>query len=278
MRSLPVRRAAAATATLLALGGLSACGGSDDSTATDPAESASSESTAAEPSETPGSTIDTTEFVDQLMAAAADATTAHLSMTMDGGPAAMTMEGDVDYSSDPPEMSMTMSSPSAGGEIAIRLVDGVMYMQMEQLTRGKWIKMDMTGKDSPLGQGLMDQMNPGASLDQMQDSIQDVTFVGDEEVDGESMQHYSMKVRSKAFLALQDELQTSGGSAIPSVITYDVWVDDQGLMRQTKLAMGSAGSMTVQMSKWGEPVDITAPPESDILTMPQGWMQGPSGA
>lgn len=287
MRSISARRAAAATALLVGLLGLTACN-SDDSTATDttadePTTSTTDASSASptEGSETPtaGETVDPSQFVSEVLGSLTDATTAHLKMTTTGGPSDMTMEGDVDYSANPPEMSMTMTDPSqADAEIGFRLVDGVIYMQMAQLGNGKWLKMDMGGKNSPLGGGLMDQMDPGAGLEQMESAIDDVTYVGDEEVDGESMHHYTMKVRSQAFRDLQGDLGTTGGSKLPSVITYDIWTDDAGMMRQTELAMGDLGSVTVAMSNWGEPVDISAPPESDIMTMPDGSMLGGSSS
>ena len=41
----------------------------------------------------------------------------------------MTTEGDVDYTTTPPEMAMTMTiAMLGGGKIEVRLVDGVMYM------------------------------------------------------------------------------------------------------------------------------------------------------
>lgn len=283
MRSLGARRAAAATAVLVALSGLTACN-SDDSTATDTADepTTSASSTSESPSDdssspSAGETVDPSAFIGQVLGSLSDATTAHLSMTTTGGPSQMTMEGDVDYSANPPEMDMTMTDPSQpDAEIGFRLVDGVIYMQMAQLGNGKWLKMDLNGKNSPLGGGLMDQMDPGAGLEAMQANIDDVTYVGEEDVDGETLQHYTMKVRSKAFMDLQGDLGTTGGAKLPSLITYDIWTDDAGMMRKTELAMGDLGSVTVEMSDWGEPVDISAPPDSDIMDMPGADMMGSS--
>lgn len=268
-------------AVLVALAGLTSCSSSDDSTATD-SSGGSSTSSSGSPSAdasspTAGETLDPATFVDDVLGSVEDATTAHLTMTTTGGSDAMTMEGDVDYSANPPEMSVTMtSSADSSQQIGLRIVDGVMYMQMAQLGNGKWLKMDLNGKNSPLGGGLMDQMDPGAGLEAMQANIDDVTYVGEEDVDGETLQHYRMKVRSKAFMDLQGDLGTTGGAKLPSLITYDIWTDDAGMMRKTELAMGDLGSVTVEMSDWGEPVDISAPPDSDIMDMPGADMMGSS--
>ena len=270
MRSLMARRTAAAAAALVALAGLTACNDSDDSTATDTSAGSSTSSSDSAPPAA-GETVDTATFVDEVLGGLAGATTAHLEMTTSGGSGAMTMEGDVDYSADPVEMSVTMTSPGAGGgEIAMRLVDGVIYMQMADLGDGQWLKMDLNGEDSPLSGGLMDQLDPGAGLESMKDAVDDVTYVGEEDVDGEAMQHYTMNVRSQAFRDLQGSLGTTAGSKLPSVVTYDIWVDDAGMMRKTELAMGDLGTVTVTTSHWGEPVDISAPPESEIMEMPSG--------
>lgn len=268
-------------AVLVALAGLTSCSSSDDSTATDTSGGSSTSSSgspsADASSPTAGETLDPATFVDDVLGSVEDATTAHLTMTTTGGSDAMTMEGDVDYSANPPEMSVTMtSSADSSQQIGLRIVDGVMYMQMAQLGNGKWLKMDLNGKNSPLSGGLMDQLDPGAGLDAMKDSIDDVTYVGEEDVNGETLQHYTMKVRSKAFMDLQNG--SSAGSQLPSLVTYDVWTDSDGMLRQTQIDMGKLGSVTVAMSDWGEPVDISAPPESDIMQMPDGMsMDGLTG-
>ncbi|MGB0099419.1 MAG: DUF6612 family protein [Nocardioides sp.] len=268
-RSHVLRRAAVATTAVLALGGLSAC--NDDA----PAPVTDSSSASTEPSDAPeaGADIDPATFIDDVLAQMTDMTTAHLTMTMTGGPVGMSMEGDVDYTTSPPNMAMTMSNAMFGdGDAEVVMVDGVMYMQMAQMSQlgeGKWIKMDLGGDDSPLGDDLLEQMDPSASLEMMQDSVTDVTFVGEEDVDGESLRHYEMTMRSEAVRDLQEDLGAEG-QQLPEVITYDLWIDDEGRMRQTETAMGDLGSVSMTVSGWGDPVDITAPPAADVIEMPNG--------
>lgn len=268
-----VRRSAAAAVAVLALGGLTAC--NDDSpTATDEPSEAVETTESSEPpaSEEPEAeeSLDPATFVDDVLGAMTDLTTAHMSMTMEGGPMGMSMEGDIDYTSTPPNMAMTMTNAMLGkGEMQVRMVDGVMYMQMPQLGDGKWIKMDMKGAGSPLSGDMLDQMDPGASLEMMKDAVTDVEYVGEEDVDGETLKHYTMTVRSDAVQDLQEELGTSGAQ-LPKVITYDLWTDADGMMRQTTMAMGDLGSVTIKLSNWGEPVEIEAPPKSEVMEMPGG--------
>lgn len=260
---------------MLVVAGLSAC--NDSTTATDdpaaPTTSAASESPSESASEEPpaGETVDTAEFLDTVLSGIEDATTAHVSMTMQGGPAQMTMEGDVDYAATPPEMSMSMTNSMLGeGGMEMRMVDGAMYMQMPQLGKGKWFKVPLGGPDSLLPGDLLDQMDPGQAIEGMQDAVDDVTYVGEEDVDGETLRHYTMTVRSEAFRDLQKQFGGTGAADLPSAITYDIWLDGDDRMRKTEIAMGDLGSVTMTMSGWGEPVDIEAPPAADVVRMPGG--------
>lgn len=279
IRSLAARRplrrtlAAAALAPLL-LTGFAACG-DDEPTASD--DTSASAAPQAEESETAES-IDPATFLSDVLGSVQDATTAHLTMSMKGGPAEIAMDGDVDYSATPPEMAMTMTYAALGdGEIGVRLVDGVMYMQMPELGKGRWIKMDLTGSGSPLGEDLLKQMNPETQLEEMQDAVTKVEYVGEEDVDGETLKHYTMTVRSEAFRDLQDQLGEVGAGAadkLPSVLTYDLWTDEDDQLRKTEVAMGDLGSVTMTLSSWGEPVEIEAPPADDVMEMPSGLMPG----
>src|SRR5690349_18531053 len=105
-----MRRTAAAAIAVLALTGLTAC--NDDSTATDePSSPTSSEST---PTESPTESVDPATFLDDVIGGMDDLTTAHVAMKMQGGPAEMSMEGDVDYTATPPEMAATMQYAMLG--------------------------------------------------------------------------------------------------------------------------------------------------------------------
>jgi LppX_LprAFG lipoprotein len=274
-RRLAARRTLAAVAVApLLLAGLAACSDDEPTAADETSDSAS-------PSASPATAgpIDPATFVDDVIGGLVDASTAHLSMSLKGGPAEVTMTGDVDYSSNPPEMSMSMKNAALGdGSIEVRLVDGVMYMQMPQLGKGRWIKVDLAGSDSPLGDDLLKQMNPETQLKALKDSVTKVEYVGEEDVDGDNLKHYTMTVRSEAFRDLQDQLGAAGSGAadkLPSVLTYDLWTDDDGMLRQTEIQLGDLGSVTMTMSDWGEPVDIQAPPAGDVVEMPSGMM--PSG-
>jgi hypothetical protein len=54
---------------------------------------------------------------------------------------------------------------------------------------------------------------------------------------------------------------------MPPTITYDVWVDDDDLMRQLDFELDGV-TVELRIDDWGEPVDVQAPEESDLVEMP----------
>lgn len=255
-RSLPLRRGAAALVLPLALTGLVACGG-DEPTGS---------SKAAEPQVSEGEEIPTAEFMDMLEEAFEGATTAHVTMTNDGE-FGMSAEGDVDYSSTPPSMSITMSNPAMGGEIETVLVDGAMYMKAAELGGDKYIKMDLDAAAQGLGgEDLSSQMDPRKSLGKMEEAVSSVTYVGEEDVDGEDMERYSLAIDTQKMVG---DLGT-GAAEMPAELSYDIWFDDEGLFRRTAMDMGEkAGTMEMTLSDWGKDVEIKAPPADQVVEMPQ---------
>lgn len=287
-RHLAVRRIAAATVSVLALGGLAACGddsGDTDTDATDSTSQVAGEPEADDDLEA-GDEVDAAEFVKTVTDGLEASTTAHVTMTMTLGSAGeMTAEGDLDYTTTPPNVAMTMSSPMGGGDMDIRMVDGIMYLSMGQLTQGKFIKIDPSDKKGPLAgmgmDGMLDQMDPGKALQNLEGGISKVTFVGEED----DLDHYELSIDMQEMLAqMGNDLPPAAESQMPDAITYDLWLDDEG--RFTKMSMdelpmgGASGSMEMTVSGWGEDVDIEAPAASEITEMPElgSMMQGMGGA
>ncbi len=269
-RSLTLRRSLAALALPLTLGGLVACGSDDEGA--DPSASSSSATESEESSEAEaGGEVDKAGFVDDLKAGLEASTTAKMTMHMDMGGQALHADGAVDYTTSPPQMAMTMESPAAAGEsIEMRLVDEILYMNIGQMTGNKFIKYDLSDPSNlPPG---MDQltatMNPLAAFDSFEEGVQSVVFVGDEDVDGEQLGHYEITVDTSKIEQFKD-LQTQ--AQLPETVAYDLWLDDEDRMRKMTMAMdmGSAPmEMEVEFADWGEPVDIAAPPASEIAKQP----------
>lgn len=277
-RPLPVRRsiAAAALAPLLVTG-LAACGddGSDDSSASDAtSQVADSDAESASDLEE-GQEVDPDEFMKTVSEGLEASTTAHTTMTMTlGTMGEMNAEGDIDYTTDPPSLAMTMASPMGEGDMDIRMVDGIIYTSMGELTDGKFLKLDPKDPDSPLGSlgmdSMLDQLDPRKSLETMADGISQVVYVGEED----GLDHFELTVDMAQFLnQMGEQLPPGAEKDVPETITYELWLDDEG--RFARLVMddldvaGETTSMEMTMSEWGEEVDIEAPPADQITEMPQ---------
>ncbi|GAB2858778.1 LppX_LprAFG lipoprotein [Nocardioides pacificus] len=276
-RTTLVRRAAIAAATPLLLVTLTSCGSDDaDDTANTSASTSESDGAGAAPvaDVAEGEEVDPAEFADEIASGLDDVTTAHLTMTMEGGTMEMTAEGDVDYTETPPAMAMTMSNSAMGEEeMDIRLVDGTIYASVPGMTNGKFIALDSDDPNNPMGQLFTEQLDPRKTMEGLTEGIEKVVFVGEEDVDGESLRHYTMTLDPEALKELGGDMMGQMGTGQPKVdlpeeMTYDIWLDDESRTRVTEMDLGEAnGSVTVEMDAWGEPVSIEAPPEDEIVEM-----------
>lgn len=277
MRRTPApRRAAVVLATALLLGS-SACSdeekqGSAGATAT-PGGSASSEPTSEPAADAPpeGEVVDNEEFIDDMVAGLEESTTARMTMTSDFGGGGIGAEGVVDYTSSPVSMAMTMSGAAMGGQKSdLRLVDGIMYMNLGSMSNDKFIGFDLSepGSLPPGLDAIGDQMDPLASVEQLAPALKTVTFVGTEDVDGEELDHYAVVADTSRLESLEDIPAEAG---VPPEVDYDLWFDDEFRMRRMEMAMDLAQPVTVEVElfDWGTPVDIEAPPKDQVVEPPQ---------
>lgn len=240
----------------LALATLVACGG-DDTPAAEPTTDDSS-SVSDEPGATDEGDVDPAEFFASIASAMESATTAHVQLMTEGGQS-LSAEGDLDFSQDPAAMRMTMTLPQLGEGIEMRMVDGTMYMQMPGMGDGKFIKFALDDPTNPLGD-MTGQLDPRSQFSSMQDAVKSVTFVGAEDVDGEELQHYSVVLDGT-------KMPNQQGVTMPDEIAYEMWVDDDDLLR--KVSFESAGTViTTTISDWGKDVQIRAPRPGQIMEMP----------
>lgn len=272
MKHIPTwRRTAAAAVLPLALTGLGACGG-DTESAEESSASAQLEQEGGEEVDDleAGDEVPTDEFVAMMSDFVDEATTARTTMSLDSAGARMSGDGVVDYASEPASMRMSMEADVFGDEpLEMVLVDNVMYMKMPQ-TGDKYVSFDLDDPDSPFGTMMAESMDPSKQLEVLQEGIEGVTFAGEEDVDGESMERYSAVVDPGAVL---EGMQGTEGqqdvpeSMMPQELAYDLWFDDEGRMRRMTSDMGALGSIEMTLDDWGTEVDIQAPPADQVTTM-----------
>lgn len=196
----------------------------------------------------------------------------------------MTLSADEQYS---PSLEMSMTMQGAGQNITEVFVGNRIYMQDPALSAelgGKqWAEIDLgESKSGSLGSlaSLINSernANPTTQLSAMIASKQ-VTEVGTETVQGQQTTHYSGTLNVSQFLqdgvntanlsssevaTLKSTLQAGGVSSEK----VDVWVASDGLPVQEKVAVDSSAGemdMTMDMSDWGAPVSVSAPPAGQV--------------
>lgn len=285
MQSLSKTRGTVAAVVASSLLLLGACGGdepdatSGDTTAT-PTESASEASESpASPSASPTADESEAEAGDSsgegswdretllpaMKQAMEDQETAHFTMRTDAPGASLDAEGDMELTGKQ-DMAMTMSGEAFGaGTMELRRVGGVIYLAMPPMTpKGKFIEMQ---PDDPRAGALGDMqgLDPRDTFAAFDAGLRDVTFVGEETVDGESFEHYRLTVDTRAAAKAQGMPARQQG--MPPTLDYDMWLSDDALMRRVAFELQGV-SMVMDMTAWGEPVDIAAPAPKDIVEAP----------
>lgn len=249
---------------------LSACGDKDteDAGSKAPASSSSSESDKA---------LTQANFTSAITAAQAKARTSHVSMDLGMGGQNIKAEGDVKIGADPASTAMTMKMDmaSAGaGNIEMRLVDQVFYLNFGPMTQNKFAKIDLNDSSNPIGKqygNLLDQMDPAKQMQQFDKALTSFKKKGDpEKIDGVDAQPYEL-VLDTSKIAGMAELTGNAKASVPKTLTYTMYVGPDDLPR--RIVTDVAGSkISVDYSQWGEPVEIKKPAAAEISDQDLGKM------
>lgn len=218
-------------------------------------------------------------FVKQSAHKTAALTSEHMTMTVTGSVAGqnISMQGSGDFTNRPLQGAMTISMSMLGQSLQMNAVETgtTMYMQSpmftSQLPSGKtWMKLDMQKAGSKMGidySSLMSQ-SPTAALAQL-GAAGSVKSIGTETIDGVETTHYQVTNLDLSKLPQGAKLEAL---AHPKYGPIDVWIGNKDgyVYRQsgsfTYSVMGQSASMTmrVDLSKFGENVNVTVPPASEV--------------
>ena len=294
------RRMVRAGATALSLGlVLSACGGDEEpgsapSAAASPSASASPSS---EASASPGASASPSPTDD---AAARETVRAALRTTQEQETASVRLRSETRVG----DRSLTtrgegvVSLAEQGGDSRLRLVlasgeetevlvvDGVSYARLPEgvetglppETAGKYVRVD----PEQVGASGADGSDVGSSLSQLE-RADEVQRVGDGEVEGSPTTDYRLVLRA-------EDLGADAATALPpgvEELVYELAVDREGLVREVRSEValgdgsGAVTSVTVTYVELGVPLDVTAPPESEVVSpeeVPGGAPPPPPGS
>lgn len=275
MSRTALRRTASAAVLTLALSAFAACGGDDSKDSADDPVSETTSSTTDEPTDEPSDEpteeeteaaptadeeIDPSELTAIFANAFDQATTATMSMSTGTGDAGFEASGEADFSTAPPEMHLTMTIAQLPEPIEMIIVDGKLY----QSSPGSGGKFTVTSLDDPTSPfaSLGDQLDIGSQFETLEKATTAATYVGNED----GLDHYSLVVDSAVLLEAQGtDTSTLPDGSLPPSFTYDLYFDEDGFFRKMETDIGEVGgSVSATFDNWGEPVDISAPPASQI--------------
>lgn len=299
MHSSKLSRRAAAGVGLASLLLLSACSG----TSTTPTSASTSSSvppatvssSTATPSPTPtatstappvslptytaGQKLTADQVTALLTPAFTGLSTVHMDMTVksaSSGAGDITMSADADYTTTPISLAgtMTMASMPIGAPMKVVLVDGTFYMNLGSMSQNLYIKVSLAQLDSGSGTNLMDSFDPAKSLTQFSTAVSSGTFVGQETLNGAEVAHYTVMANTKQLVKANSALLASAPKKVIKRFTSkkerqveSVWVDGQGHIVKA-VTQSFSGTTTVEFSKFGDPVTITAPPSDQVTEVP----------
>lgn len=262
--------------TLVALGAaatltLTACGN-----ATDTADGSDSSSGGTTVSGNASAALTADNFAASVSDAQADAQSTHMELSMDAMGQSITGSGDIEVpdTDDPKDAKMSMTLDVAPmGEIEMRLVEGIAYIKIGDYTQGKFVKLDLTSGDNPLGKSLDEmtaQADPNAMVDKLAGSLKDFKKTDKtKEIDGVETTKYVLTIDGKKAQGMLGSQGAVSGTTpeLPDEVKADVWIGEDDLLRKMTMDLDSAGmpvSMEMTFTKWGEPVDVEAPAASEI--------------
>ena len=192
-------------------------------------------------------------------------------MTMRMG-ALMHASAVADYSGSEPTASMSTTLSYAGRKVTIqvRVLDGTSYISVSGLTpAGKFVKVD---KDTAgLGDltGSLGASDPSKLTTAFSQGVSAVKYLGPATIDGSTTHHYALTVdTSKALGAMGlNSVVGSTGKGVPHSLTEQVYLNDDNTLRRGVIEVkGQKGRF--DLTGWGEPVQVKAPPASKVMTLP----------
>lgn len=263
------KRVSIAAVLVAAAMSLSACGGSGGKTA-DKATSGAPSASASTPATSGGAYTPLTRanFASTIAEASKSKGSAHMTMTLG---TSVKASGDVNYGAGAPSMKITVGVSQSGQKMQIQeiLVDGVLYMSMPGVTpQGKYLRLDSNTPGMGSLGDVLKNIDPASMVAKVTKSLTRLEYVGPTTIEGDQTQHYKLVVNAKK--AVQglglSGLPSSAASAIPDAMTYDAYFNADNTMRRITMEVMNE-AMQVDMTNWGAPVRVVAPPKSDVADM-----------
>lgn len=188
-----------------------------------------------------------------------------------------------------PSLAVDLTATTPEGDMRIMLVDEALYLQLAEAQRTQlgmdkpWVKIDANGTDpvSKLLGSMIKPLSESADVTKQIEKIRQagtITKTESVELNGQQTVHYTIDVSIEKMMAQSnDELTKAGLEALQKQgvqnIKQELWVDSEQLpvkmVSEVPTGQGDPGKVTMNFSKWGEKVDIAAPPADQVGSMPK---------
>jgi len=186
---------------------------------------------------------------------------------------------------------MVPQAPTVPGGVKAEVVvdRGTIYASLpglgDKAGKSRWLRLGgqpASGPGTPVAPSAADP----SGLLELFGGVNEVEDLGDDEIDGVTVQHYRGRIDlGKAYTGLSeadrkrlDESVGSIGGGLPHAgnVPVEVWVDGQGMVRRisstvdlsTELSgVALRAQFTIDFTKLGEPVDIRVPDPSEVTEL-----------
>lgn len=245
--------------------GLAGCSGD----APDTSSNTNGESQQSQQEETAASsTITADDFAERIEKAQLEAGSVHMVIESKMGDLSTVSEADVKLGKTAADTAMRMTTDAGGGAtLEMLLIGGEAYMNMGAATENKYAKISTDQFADDSFTEALDETNPAAQAELYKESLKDFTAEEGEEIDGVKTTKLTLELDTRALLEQSGEVDEQVLATLGETIEIIMFVGDDDLPRRVISTMGETSS-TVNYTKWGEPVEVTAPAEEDLAELP----------
>ncbi len=210
-------------------------------------------------------------FFEEVTKAQIKAGTSHVVMSLTSAGQEIKADGDVRLGDSVADTALVMrldTGKQGLGSLEMRLVDRIFYLNFGPMTQNKFAKVDLTDDSNPIGRqygDLVDSIDPIKQLEQFKGAVTSFEKQGDPiELDGVQAQPYRVEVDPSKVEQYKDS-----GAPLPKKLSYTMYIGPDNLPRRLRselpdVAGSGPTSVTMDYTKWGESVSISAPKESEI--------------
>lgn len=201
-----------------------------------------------------GTVIDPADFIKNVVDNMRSKKTAHMVINIGSS---MTADADVQYGA---KTAMKMTMTTGGQTMKAVLLGSTIYIQSPPSK--KYIKIDKSTPGSAAILSSFSDLSPAASVNALRGAIKKVIKVGPATIGGEQLTRYELTVDTKAITKQLG--QAVAGADLPKEVTYTMYLDSSNLLRKVDMDV-SGQKVTMTVTDWGKPFDVTAPPASQVV-------------